>query len=139
MELTERVCFLSTVASRKHVLLGINYKKGLCFDYYFDWSNLGEKRNISVKHMTSLGKLTYFSLERLTDSIDRVKENAPNCQLIFVGNKIDARQNGQGVSPDDGREFASKYAASCVEVSAKTGEGISELFEVVARSLAGDN
>ena len=35
----------------------------------------------------------YFSLERLTDWIDRVRENAPDCQLIFVGNKIDERRN----------------------------------------------
>ncbi|MHA2004838.1 MAG: Rab family GTPase [Candidatus Thorarchaeota archaeon] len=81
----------------------------------------------------------YFSLERLTDWIERVRDNAPECQLIFVGNKIDERQNGQGVSLDDGREFATKYGAACVEVSAKTGEGISELFEVVARSLASEN
>ncbi|MFX1261274.1 MAG: Rab family GTPase [Promethearchaeota archaeon] len=81
----------------------------------------------------------YFSLERLTDWISRVRENAPDCQLIFVGNKIDERQNGQGVPLEEGREFAVKYGAACVEVSAKTGEGISELFEVVARSLASEN
>ena len=81
----------------------------------------------------------YFSLERLTDWIDRVRDNAPDCQLIFVGNKVDERRNGQGVALADGREFASKYGAACVEVSAKTGEGISELFEVVARSLASEN
>ncbi|MHA1939294.1 MAG: Rab family GTPase [Candidatus Thorarchaeota archaeon] len=81
----------------------------------------------------------YFSLERLTDWIDRVRENAPECQLIFVGNKIDERNDGSGVTLDEGREFASKYGAACVEVSAKTGEGISELFEVVARSLASEN
>ncbi|MHA1926547.1 MAG: Rab family GTPase [Candidatus Thorarchaeota archaeon] len=81
----------------------------------------------------------YFSLERLTDWIDRVRENAPECQLIFVGNKIDERNDGSGVTLDEGREFPSKYGAACVEVSAKTGEGISELFEVVARSLASEN
>ncbi|MFX0054235.1 MAG: Rab family GTPase [Promethearchaeota archaeon] len=81
----------------------------------------------------------YFSLERLIDWISRVKENAPDCQLIFVGNKIDERQNGQGVPLEEGREFAARYGAACVEVSAKTGEGISELFEVVARSLASEN
>ena len=81
----------------------------------------------------------YFSLERLTDWVERVRDNAPDCQLIFVGNKIDERRDGGGVTLEDGREFASKYGAACVEVSAKTGEGISELFDVVARSLASDN
>jgi GTPase SAR1 family protein len=68
-----------------------------------------------------------------------VKENAPDYQLIFVGNKIDERQDWQRVTLEEGREFAVKYGASCVEVSVKTGEGISELFEVVARSLASEN
>ncbi|MFW9845285.1 MAG: Rab family GTPase [Candidatus Thorarchaeota archaeon] len=81
----------------------------------------------------------HFSLDRLTDWIERLKENAPACEIIFVGNKIDERENGSGVSLGDGREFAAKYGAACVEVSAKTGVGISELFEVVARSLAGHN
>ncbi|MFX0106686.1 MAG: Rab family GTPase [Candidatus Hodarchaeota archaeon] len=81
----------------------------------------------------------FFSLERLIDWIQRVKENEPDCELIFVGNKIDERENGTGVSLADGREFAARYGAACVEVSAKTGEGINELFEIVARSLAGNH
>jgi len=81
----------------------------------------------------------YFSLERFTDWISRAKENAPDCQLIFVGNNIDERHNGQGMPLDEGQEFAAKYGAAYVEVSAKTGESISELFEVVARSLASEN
>ncbi len=77
----------------------------------------------------------YFTLERLKDWIDKLKENVSGCELIFVGNKIDERDPETGISLDTGREFASRYNAPCVEVSAKTGEGIEELFQVVTRSL----
>ncbi|MFX1369306.1 MAG: hypothetical protein ACFFAY_11980, partial [Promethearchaeota archaeon] len=53
-----------------------------------------------------------------------------------VGNKTDARVNGSGVSFEEGVAFASKYGADCVEVSAKTGQGVDELFECVAEMLA---
>ncbi len=77
----------------------------------------------------------YFTLERLKDWIERLKANAPECGLIFVGNKIDEREEGSGISLEDAREFASQYNAPCVEVSAKTGEGVEELFQVVTKGL----
>lgn len=77
----------------------------------------------------------YYTLERLTDWIGRLRENAPNCDLIFVGNKVDERADGEGVSLEEARSFAAQYNAPCVEVSAKTGEGVSEMFTVITRSL----
>lgn len=77
----------------------------------------------------------YFSLERLKDWLGRVKENAPDCKFIFVANKVDERSNGSGVSYDDGFAFAQQYDAPLMEVSAKTGAGVSELFETVTRTL----
>jgi small GTP-binding protein len=74
-----------------------------------------------------------FSLQRLSDWLDRVKENAPDCQIIFVGNKIDERENGSGVTLEDAAEMASEYGAECMEVSAKTGEGVSAMFEAAAK------
>lgn len=81
----------------------------------------------------------YFSLERLEDWIVRLKENAPDCDLVFVGNKIDERVDGTGVSLEQAREFAANYGAACVEVSAKTGEGVTELFQVISQSLAANS
>jgi small GTP-binding protein len=74
-----------------------------------------------------------FSLQRLSDWLDRVKENAPDCQFIFVGNKIDERENGMGVSLDDAAEMAREYDAQVMEVSAKSGEGVTEMFEAAAK------
>lgn len=77
----------------------------------------------------------YFSLERLRDWIGRVKDNAPDCIFFFVANKVDERNNGSGVSYEDGLAFAQEYNAPLMEVSAKTGEGVTEMFEAVARML----
>ena len=77
----------------------------------------------------------FFTLERLRDWITKLQENAPDCEIIFVGNKIDEREEGGGVSLEDGRAFASEYNAPCVEVSAKSGEGVNELFKVVTKLL----
>lgn len=76
-----------------------------------------------------------FSLQRLTDWLDRVKENAPDCKIIFVGNKIDERENGMGVTIEDASAMASEYDAICMEVSAKTGEGVIEMFETSAKMI----
>jgi small GTP-binding protein len=74
-----------------------------------------------------------FSLQRLSDWLNRVKENAPDCQFIFVGNKIDERENDSGVSLEEAAEMAREYGAVCMEVSAKTGEGVAEMFEAAAK------
>ncbi|MHA1934054.1 MAG: Rab family GTPase [Candidatus Thorarchaeota archaeon] len=77
----------------------------------------------------------YFSLERLGEWVERLKDSAPDCELIFVGNKIDEREDGSGVSLSDCEAFAARFGAPCTEVSAKTGEGIDEMFEMVVKTL----
>ena len=77
-----------------------------------------------------------YSLARLTDWLDRLKECAPESELLVVGNKTDERTNGTGVSPEEGQQFAETYGAQYVEVSAKTGKGINSMFEMVAQQLA---
>jgi len=79
-----------------------------------------------------------YSLGRLTDWIDRLKDSVPDCELLIVGNKADERTNGSGVSFEEGMEFAAQYGTQYVEVSAKTGKGIDEMFEMIARHLVSD-
>ncbi|MBD3160286.1 MAG: GTP-binding protein [Candidatus Lokiarchaeota archaeon] len=76
-----------------------------------------------------------YTLDRLDDWISRLREASPEADILIVGNKIDVRDDGSGVPIEEGRSFASKYGADCIEVSAKTGENIDELFRTVARNL----
>lgn len=91
----------------------------------------GSRIAIAVYDATRL-----FSLQRLTDWLDRLKENAPDCEIIFVGNKIDERETGSGVSLEDVAEMAEQYGSPvCMEVSAKTGEGVAEMFEAATKII----
>ncbi len=76
-----------------------------------------------------------YTLLRLENWISRVRESVPDCDLFIVGNKIDELIPGQGVTPQEAQEFAEKYNARLFQVSAKTGEGVTELFNSVARFL----
>lgn len=60
--------------------------------------------------------------------------NSLNCVFI-VGNKTDLPAEDRKVTFDEAMEYASQINAKYVEVSAKTGYGINELFEQVATEL----
>jgi small GTP-binding protein len=76
-----------------------------------------------------------FTLYRLDDWITRLHSSVPNCHIFLVGNKIDERIPGMGVSEEDAAEFAAKYNAQVFEVSAKTSDGVFEMFEAVGEHL----
>ncbi len=78
-----------------------------------------------------------FTMHRLDDWIGRLHNSVPNCDIILVGNKIDERIPDMGVSMEEAREFAAKYNAQVFEVSAKTGEGVFDMFEAAGTHLAG--
>ena len=77
-----------------------------------------------------------YTLDRTEDWIRRVREVAPDCDLLLVGNKTDEYVPNNGcVAVEDGIAFASRFGADCLEVSAKSGVGVAEMFETAARKL----
>ncbi|MFW9835206.1 MAG: Rab family GTPase [Candidatus Thorarchaeota archaeon] len=77
-----------------------------------------------------------FTLHRLRNWIDRLHAAVPNCDIFFVGNKIDERIEGMGVTREDAQEFADEFNAQLFEVSAKSGQGVFEMFEAAGKHLA---
>lgn len=65
-------------------------------------------------------------LQSLQDSAD------PNIILFLIGNKCDL-ENERVIDTETGREKASKINANFYEVSAKTGNGIDELFQDIPK------
>lgn len=57
-----------------------------------------------------------------------IKEAKKNVIFVVVGNKIDLKEQ-RAVSTDEGKEFAKNNGFIFAEVSAKTGDGIKDLFE----------
>jgi Ras-related protein Rab-5C len=69
------------------------------------------------------------SFEAVDKWIASLRNNAePHTLISLVGNKIDLNSE-RLVSTETGEEKAAQCAASFYEVSAKTGKGITELFE----------
>jgi small GTP-binding protein len=73
------------------------------------------------------------SFDALAQWCDELAEKGPsNLQLIVVGNKIDLKSD-RVIQSDAGQAFAGLHNARYYqEVSAKTGDGIIELFEKAA-------
>ena len=76
-----------------------------------------------------------FTMFRLEDWIARLHGSVPDCDVFLVANKIDERIEGMGVTPEEAKEFGAKWDAKTFEVSAKTGEGVSDLFNAAAQHL----
>lgn len=76
-----------------------------------------------------------FTLFRLDNWISKLNSSVPECDIFLVGNKMDERIEGMGVTPEEAKEFAAKYDAQTFEVSAKSGINVNDMFEAAAQHL----
>lgn len=108
------------------------------------WDTAGQEKYRSLAPMyyrSAAAALLVFdvtsksSLENLKNWNQEICEKAPaGIQIFVVGNKIDAVDD-RVVSSDAGRAMAQELGASYYfETSAKTGEGINNLFNKVAET-----
>jgi small GTP-binding protein len=77
-----------------------------------------------------------FTMYRLDNWIAKLHNSVPDCDVFLVGNKIDERLPGMGVTKEEAQRFADQYHAQVFEVSAKTGEGVREMFEAAGKFLS---
>jgi len=77
---------------------------------------------------------TFIVLEEWLEELH--KALGKDIPLILVANKTDLPD--RIVEPSEGREFADNHNMPYVESSAKTGEGIIDIFEQLARVLVAD-
>ncbi|CAG9326682.1 unnamed protein product [Blepharisma stoltei] len=111
--------------------------------YKFDlWDTAGQERYKSLTPMyykgASAALIVYDatavdSFEGAKDWIKELHNNAaPSIVIALAANKIDLNK---GVSREMGQDLANKHSLLFSEVSAKTGEGISETFINIAKRL----
>ena len=53
--------------------------------------------------------------------------------IVLAANQMDRPSEEREISTEDGQELAEKWGVSFLEVSAKTGDNIEELFMTAAR------
>ncbi|KAA0147727.1 hypothetical protein FNF27_08349 [Cafeteria roenbergensis] len=78
------------------------------------------------------------SFERLRDWVRELGENGPQDIVVAcVGNKLDLTGDGSAreVREDVARDFARSEGALYFEASARTGEGVTEIFEALAEEV----
>ena len=79
------------------------------------------------------------SFQAIDQWIDSFKENAdPNIIIFIAGNKADLEES-RSISQEQGAEKAKSYNAIYVEVSAKSGMGIDDLFNDIANTYLEKN
>lgn len=77
------------------------------------------------------------TLTNLTYWIDELRNKAdtPNILLCLAGNKADVPSDEKKVSLNKAKKFAEENQMLFYETSARTGNGVSELFNAIAKTL----
>ena len=111
------------------------------------WDTAGQERfrNIAKSYFhTSDGFLLVYdisckdSFEKLNYWYEQITLNAPaNTICIVAGNKCDLEDKRQ-VNKADGENFAKKYNLNFYETSAKEGDNVNEIFEVLSSEIIKD-
>ena len=97
--------------------------------------NLYNGSNLIVLVYTVDDKNSFDSIPKL---VDEVKKQIKNPKFLLVGNKCDLEEERQ-VSREEAEKYAEEKNMKFIEVSAKTGEGISEdMFNSIIQELLDD-
>jgi small GTP-binding protein len=108
------------------------------------WDTAGQEKYRGMApmyyHNAQIAMVVYSVIDRATfDAVDfwmkSLRENAvPGLIVFIVANKIDIAGE-RAVSGAEGTEHAARYNAEFMEVSAKTGYGIGDLFMGMPRAF----
>ncbi len=108
------------------------------------WDTGGQERFSYVRplyYRGAMGALLVFDLtnresfEHLANWIDEVRSNIGEIPMVLVGNKSDLP--GREVPREECESFSKKFNMYYLESSAKTGDGVTDCFGVLAAMMIG--
>lgn len=110
------------------------------------WDTAGQERYKSLAPMyyrNSHAAIVVYditktsSLQRAKDWIEELRKNSSNDGIIIalVGNKLDL-QDEREIEQSDVEEYATEQNLLSFECSAKSGEGVHDIFDAIARKLS---
>ena len=100
------------------------------------WDTAGQERFRSITRTYLKGSrlivLVYAidnknSFENIQNLVDEAKTQNKDAKFLLVGNKLDLEE-GREVSTEDAKKYAEENNIGFIEVSAKTGDGIDDMF-----------
>ncbi|GAA5930921.1 Rab family GTPase [Sporobolomyces koalae] len=113
------------------------------------WDTAGQERYKSLAPMyyrSSHAAVVVYditssaSLEKARSWIAELHRQAdPSILIYLAGNKLDLAQEQRQVSREEAEKFAQEEGLLWSEVSAKTGQGIKEIFQTIAEKLSIDS
>ncbi|GAA5846848.1 hypothetical protein JCM3766R1_004671 [Sporobolomyces carnicolor] len=113
------------------------------------WDTAGQERYKSLAPMyyrSSHAAVVVYDITSAA-SLDKAKswiaelhrQADPSILIYLAGNKLDLAAEQRQVSSDDAQKFAQDEGLLWSEVSAKTGQGIREIFQTIAEKLPIDS
>jgi small GTP-binding protein len=76
------------------------------------------------------------SFERVQKWIEEVRSYNKECEIVICGNKVDIKETYEdGVDKDKAKEYVVNKGIEHFYTSAKTGEGLEEVFDYVAKKV----
>ena len=112
------------------------------------WDTAGEERfrNIASNHYKGANGIIfvfditkYETFKKLRSWIEDVKENvSPDSQMAIAGNKSDLEDRRQ-VEKEMVDDFCKQHNLKYFEISAKSGNGINEVFDYLIKQLLSNN
>ena len=76
------------------------------------------------------------SFERVQKWIEEVRSYNKECEIVICGNKVDIKETYEdGVDKDKAKEYVKNKGIEHFYTSAKTGEGLEEVFDYVAKKV----
>ena len=76
------------------------------------------------------------SFERVQKWIEEVRSYNKECEIVICGNKVDIKETYEdGVDKDKAKAYVESKGIEHFYTSAKTGEGLEEVFEYVAKKV----
>ena len=109
------------------------------------WNTAGQEKINSVTHVyyrDAKGIILVYditnarSFERVQKWIEEVRSYNKECEIVICGNKVDIKETYEdGVDKDKAKEYVVNKGIEHFYTSAKTGEGLEEVFDYVAKKV----
>ena len=107
------------------------------------WDTAGQERYRSLAPMYYRGAKAAVVVYDITKKdtltgaknwIAELQSRQAGCVIILVGNKIDLNKS-RTVDADDVKEYARSYHLIHIEASAKTGNNVEEIFNIICKEI----